>query len=673
MYGLIKYLVVFVFVFVFTNPSHANQTIPIELGGESYQLKYWPSYFANELDIQLMDASNTDVNEIDIKFFRGEIIGHPDSLITLSKVDDTLKGLAFFYDKYYEITGSMQNLSDGEEPITAMQSTEVAVSDMAQRMTREMCPINTSAHHDMQMTAMATMSMNTNGSPPVAFAVGNVNLAADVALALDPPYVSFHGGETNAVVNALQALDQADMFYRQAKPVNAAGGLGIALHNVSIRVFSNALPFNVADIVDPNSSLANGNQPEIDAMAYLLLIANPTNSNALFGSIRTVGAVITGFDLDDPVIGDGVAGLSFVATSCSSLGVSLNEGWGIASAVILAHEIGHNFGSCHDGDAASAFCPTSSVGCPAASPYIMAPFVSAAATQFSACSIANICSHINVQTCYKQPIDIEILLQSVVPPEANALTQGNTSVRTFNVGNLTDVILTNVNILGALENLSDPNNANAEYTVVTLDGNACTIAANRQSYTCTIASIDANNAQTFIIIETVTATGTGQFMSTTQYKNIATEQRVDVEPQNSIVQLTHTVTTAVTPPAAPSNVQATSLSNGNIQVSWTDSSNNEQAFIIERSEDGGTVFNVIQANQAANTTSYIDTNVVEGQTYTYRVSASNSIGATAAANTPSATSSTGISAAAGGGGGGGGAFYLMTLFLLLARTFTKFR
>ncbi|MCZ6565409.1 MAG: M12 family metallo-peptidase, partial [Gammaproteobacteria bacterium] len=407
------------------------------------------------------------------------------------------------------------------------------------------------------------------------------------------------------------------------------------------------------------------------------------NGNALFGSIRTVGAVITGFDLDDPVIGDEIAGLAVVTSSCSSLGVSVNEGWGIATAVILAHEIGHNFGSCHDGDPASAFCPTSSVACAnplvdcviQPGPYIMSPCVSPAATQFSACSIANICSHINVQTCYKQPIDIEILLQSVVPPEANALTQGNTSVRTFNVGNLTDVILTNVNILGALENLSDPNNANAEYTVVTLDGNACTIAANRQSYTCTIASIDANNAQTFIIIETVTATGTGQFMSTTQYKNIATEQRVDVEPQNSIVQLTHTVTTAVTPPAAPSNVQATSLSNGNIQVSWTDSSNNEQAFIIERSEDGGTVFNVIQANQAANTTSYIDTNVVEGQTYTYRVSASNSIGATAAANTPSATSSIGISAAGGGGGrgGGGGAFYLMTLFLLLARTFTKFR
>ena len=165
MYGLIKYLIVFVFLFIFTNPSHANQTIPIEIGGESFQVKYWPSYFADELDIQLMDAPDTNISDINIKFFRGEIVDHPDSIVTLSKVDDALKGLAFFYIKYYEITGSMQNLSDGKEPMAAMQSIEVAVSDMAQQMTREMCPIHTSEHHDMQMTAMATMSMNTNGSP----------------------------------------------------------------------------------------------------------------------------------------------------------------------------------------------------------------------------------------------------------------------------------------------------------------------------------------------------------------------------------------------------------------------------------------------------------------------------------------------------------------------------
>ncbi len=676
MYKLVKYFLVILVLFIFTSSAQAIQTLPIEINSESFQIEYWPSYFANEIDIQFMDDTDTDANDINIEFYRGEIVGHPDTLVTLSKVGDNLKGLAFFYGQYYKIAGSMSTLS--QQPSASMESSEVNVTDMAQRMNREMCPIHTPEHHDMQMTAMATMNMNTSGSPPVAFAVGNINLVADVALALDPQYVLIHGGETNAVVKALQILDQADMFYRQAKPANGAGGLGIALNNISIRVFSNALPFSVADIEDPNPNLANGNQPEIDASAYLNRVQ--VNGNALFGNLRTVGAVFTGYDLDNTVVGDGVAGLAFLSTSCSSLGVSVDEGWGndSASAVIAAHEIAHNFGSCHDGspilDAANNICPISSVGCPANGPYIMAPFVNPAATQFSECSIANVTSHINVQTCYKQPIDIQITLQNIVPAAANALTQGNTSVRTFSVGNMTDVALMNVNISGSLENLDDPNNPNTEYTTVTLAGNTCTIAANRQTYTCTISSIDANNAQTLAIVETVTATGTGQFMSATEYQNVASEQRVDIEPQNSIVELTQTINAPATPPAAPSNVQATLLSNGNIQVSWTDNSNNEQTFIIERSENGGTTFNVIKANQAANSTSYIDTSVVENTTYTYRVSASNSMGTALAANTPSVTTSTNAAAASeGGGGGGGGAFYLLTVCLLLARTFTKFR
>ena len=674
MQKLFKRLVI-VFLFLYTSATLANQTLPIEINGESYQIQYWPSYFAKNLDVQYMDSSETDENKVDIKFYRGEIVGHPDSQVTLSKVGDKLQGLAFFYDQYYEIDGSMSSLSN--QFSAPMQSSQVDVTDMAERMTQEMCPIHTQEHHDMHMTAMATMSMNTSGSPPVAFAVGNVNLVADVALVLDPQYVLVHGGANNAVVKALQALDQADMFYRQAKPAVGAGGLGIALNNVSINVYANALPFGVADIIDPAPSLLNGNQPEIDATAYLNRIQ--ANGAALFGNLRTVGAMFTGYDLDDAVVGDGVAGLAFLSSSCSTLGVSVSEGWGTdaASAVIAAHEIGHNFGSCHDGDpivnAALNICPISSVGCPANGPYIMAPFVNPAATQFSSCSIANIDSHINVQTCYKQPIDIQILLQNVVPAVGTALTQGNTSVRTFSVGNMTDVAVMNVDISGSLANLSDPNNPNTEYMTVTLDGNGCSIAANRQSFTCTAPTIAANNAQTLTLIETISATGIGQFMSTTEYQNVADAQQVDVVPQNSIVEITQNINAAVTPPVAPSNVQATSLSNGTIQVSWTDNSNNEEAFIIDRSEDGGAMFNVIANNIAANSTSYIDSNVVEGTTYTYRVSASNAIGGAAAANSPSATASASAPASSEGGGGGGGAFYLLTLFLLFARAITKFR
>ncbi len=668
--------IVFISLFTLLSTAHSNQTLPIEINGESYQIKYWPSYFAKELDINYVGTDKADADKIDISFYRGEVVGHPDSLVTLSKAGDDLNGLVFFYGEYHEIAGTMSKLNNQSN--TSMRSAKIQIADMAKNVTQEMCPIHTHEHQEMQATAMVTMDTNTNGLPPIAFAVGNVNLVADVALALDPQYVSVHGGATNAVIRALGTLDRADMFYRQNKPATGAGGLGIALNNVSVNVYANTLPFNVADIIDASPDLSNGSRPEIDATAYLTRIQ--ANGAALFGNTRTVGAMFSGYDLDDTTVGDGVAGLAFIATTCSNLGVSVSEGWGTeaASAVITAHEIAHNFGSCHDGDgilnAGLNLCPVTSVTCPANGGFIMAPFVNAVATQFSQCSIANIDSHANLQTCYKQPIDMQISLQNVTPAVNNTLNQGGTSVRTFSVSNMADVILSNINISGTLANLSDPNNPNTQYSAVTLEGNACSIAANAQSYICSIPTIGANNADVQQIVETVTAIGTGQYKSTTEYRNVVANQQVDIEPQNSIVELTQVinVNAAAAPPAAPSNVQAIALSTGDIQVSWTDNSNNEAGFIIERSEDAGVMYTVIQNNIAANTTSYVDTNLVEGTTYTYRVSASNNMGAVVAASTPSATSSTNaVISSGGGGGGGGGAFYILSLFLLLARTLTR--
>ena len=662
---------IFTSLFTFTSSAFSNQTLPIVINGESYQVEYWTSYFAKELDINYMDSDVSD--EVDIQFYRGKIVGHPNSLVTLSKSNDTLKGMAFFYGEYFEIDGSMSSMEN--QPNAAMQSAKVELADLAEKTAREMCPIHTKEHHDMEMTARATMAVNTAGAPPVAFAVGTVNLVADVALALDPEYVLVHGGEINAVVKALQILDTADMLYRQAKPAMGAGGLGVALNNVNINVYSNTLPFNVADIVDPSPNFANGNRPEIDASAYLNRIR--LNGTALFGNVnqRAVGAMFSGYDLDDSIVGDGVAGLAYLTSTCSNFGVSVEEGWGTdaESAIIAAHEIAHNFGSCHDGDgildAANNICPNSSVGCAANGGFIMSPFVNAAATQFSQCSIANIDSHIATQACYKTPIDMQINLVSAVPAVANMINQNGSAIRTFSVGNMSTEILMNIPISGSLENVNDPNNPNTEYTTVTLQGNNCSIAANRQSYTCTITNIGANNADVQTIVETITATGTGPFRSTTEYRNVAAAQQVDIEPQNSIVELTQTinVNAPVTPPAAPSNVQASPQNNGDIRVSWTDNSNNEAAFRIERSEDA-VVYNIIQNNLPANTTNYTDSGLTEGTTYTYRVSAINAMGTVAAATTPSATSSTSAAtASSGGGGGGGGAFYLFTSLLLLVR------
>ena len=69
-------------------------------------------------------------------------------------------------------------------------------------------------------------------------------------------------------------------------------------------------------------------------------------------------------------------------------------------------------------------------------------------------------------------------------------------------------------------------------------------------------------------------------------------------------------------------------------LTWTDNSNNETNFNIERKADycpGGVPFVEI-AIVGANVTTYTDTAVTEGATYCYRVAASNAVGKSAYSN-----------------------------------------
>ncbi|MFW6140821.1 MAG: fibronectin type III domain-containing protein [Acidobacteriota bacterium] len=85
------------------------------------------------------------------------------------------------------------------------------------------------------------------------------------------------------------------------------------------------------------------------------------------------------------------------------------------------------------------------------------------------------------------------------------------------------------------------------------------------------------------------------------------------------------------PPAAPSDLAATAIACDQIDLSWTDNSDNEDGFKIERD---GTVIDTI----GAEATFYSDTGLFENTTYTYRVGAYNSAGTSwsgeASAKTP---------------------------------------
>ena len=83
--------------------------------------------------------------------------------------------------------------------------------------------------------------------------------------------------------------------------------------------------------------------------------------------------------------------------------------------------------------------------------------------------------------------------------------------------------------------------------------------------------------------------------------------------------------TEVTPPVAPSSPSASSSSLTEVNLSWTDNSNNESGFRIERKIGAAGTYSLIHT-AAANETSYDDGGLTEATTYYYRIAAYNAQG-----------------------------------------------
>ncbi len=95
-----------------------------------------------------------------------------------------------------------------------------------------------------------------------------------------------------------------------------------------------------------------------------------------------------------------------------------------------------------------------------------------------------------------------------------------------------------------------------------------------------------------------------------------------------------TVSGALQPPAAPTNMVATLQAGPQIRLTWTDNATNETNFALERQVGG--VWTAL-ATLGANVVTYTDTTVTAGNTYTYRVKAVNGAGSSAYATSSPVT------------------------------------
>ena len=90
-----------------------------------------------------------------------------------------------------------------------------------------------------------------------------------------------------------------------------------------------------------------------------------------------------------------------------------------------------------------------------------------------------------------------------------------------------------------------------------------------------------------------------------------------------------------TVPSAPTNLTASAVSSSQINLAWTDTSNNETGFQIERKTGSGSY--AVVATVGAGVTSYSDIGLTSATTYFYQVRSTNGAGASAPSSSASAT------------------------------------
>ncbi|HEY0547005.1 MAG TPA: fibronectin type III domain-containing protein [Pyrinomonadaceae bacterium] len=145
--------------------------------------------------------------------------------------------------------------------------------------------------------------------------------------------------------------------------------------------------------------------------------------------------------------------------------------------------------------------------------------------------------------------------------------------------------------------------------------------SNIQGYTIAYATNSSFSGAVYQYVNGAGATSfnnTGLYAGMTYYYKIKAEGTSDA--YDSAFTAYITATTTGTAPNAPSGLSASAVSSSQINLSWTDNSNNETGFEIKRATDSGFTQNVIWVGNIQGTT-YSNTGLSPSTTYYYKVRA----------------------------------------------------
>ncbi|GJL63082.1 MAG: hypothetical protein NPIRA04_17360 [Nitrospirales bacterium] len=331
--------------------------------------------------------------------FRGKIEGLENSWVRLTRMGKQWSGMIWDGQEVY-IIDSMQAMTEALATTPPADVTAHGIYRLSD--TRDLgvttCGLGLPGVPETPMTDYSALLEELKGFVPAQAQGASFNL--DMAVVSDPQFAQIQQNNfgTSADAAILARINVVDGIFSEQ--------VGVQINLVEIRNLAQngtLTSTNPSTLLNQFSSFTNGSSFTHPGIAHLF----------------------TGRDLNGSTVG-----IAFLSSLCSArfgVGVDQIRGGGTAGALVVAHELGHNFGAPHDNQGGSACASTPGN-------FLMNPSINGS-DQFSQCSLSQIQPIVDRAACITI-VDLSNPTVTITSPTDGAFLSAGSPV-TF-VGTATD-------------------------------------------------------------------------------------------------------------------------------------------------------------------------------------------------------------------------------------------